>query len=170
MGGASTFIDCEYKPQFTGSGRGCVLKKSSIELEKRGIVKKSQIEMINGVDISGEPLVKIEQMIEEYSKLGKEYTVQISIPGIDLQTVEITFNGAFCPQVEFTKDYEGNNFIIREIAECDMNKYLINKAELKAGYKIFKIKGSSVLNKPFKDTQQILEKAEKDTRVSYQVR
>merc|ERR1712176_936272 len=84
-------------------------------------------------------------------------------------TVEVTFNGAFCPNINFVRDYEGNNVIIKDIEDCEANKYLVDKCELRAGYKIFKIKGSSVLNKPFVDSWQVLEKSEKDTRVSYQV-
>jgi len=164
-----TFDGCLYIPNFKGSERGCVLKKSNDELDKCGIVKKSQLEDINKIDISGEPLKKITKMIGEYNKLGKPFATGFSIPDIELSTIDLTFTGTFCPNVEFVADYEGNNYIIKDIPVIDDNKYLLNKAELKPGYRLIKVKGTSVNNKPFKDTKKMLDKAGKDSRVSYLV-
>ena len=166
---ADTFNGCEYIPNFKGSERGCVLKKSNDELTKQGIIAKSQIESINRADISGEPLKKIKKLIGEYAKLGKPYSTTFSIPSIELSTVDLTFTGPFCPNVKFVSDYEGNNYIIKDIPDIDDNNYLLNKAELKPGYKLLKVKGQSVNNKPFADTKKILDKAGKDVRVNYSV-
>ena len=97
------------------------------------------------------------------------YSTTFSIPSIELSTVDLTFTGPFCPNVKFVSDYEGNNYIIKDIPDIDDNNYLLNKAELKPGYKLLKVKGQSVNNKPFADTKKILDKAGKDVRVNYSV-
>eukprot|EP01083_Nonionella_stella_P024757 68257_1 len=169
LANADTFNGCEYMPNYKGSERGCVLLKSNATLEECGVIRKSQIEKFNSIDVTGEALKKIRRMIVELSSSGEEFSVQFSVPQIELNTVEIQFNGCFCPEVEFSHEYDANNYIIVDIPAVDGNKYLINRAGLKKGYRVFKVQGSMVLNKPFDETQRMLDKAGRDARITYQV-
>ena len=166
---STTFDGCEWMPNFKATQRGCVLKLSNDYLEQFGVVKRSQIDRINNVDVSNHSYKKILKMVNEKSKANQEYTVNFMTPDLTVKTVEIFFRGAFCPTVSFCAEGDGCNFIIENIPEDEKTKVLIEKGELKRGYRVTKVKGQKVVGKKYDQISKMLLTASNDMRVDYSV-
>ena len=166
---ASTLNGCEWMPNFKGSQRGCVLKVSNHELTTLGVKKRSQIDAINTTDHSNHGYKKILKILESNIKSNREFTITFMTPELVVKTVEIFFRGAFCPSVEFCAEGDGTNFIIENIPYEADGKILTDKAGLKRGYRVTKVKSTKVSGKPYEEIRKMILQASNDMRVDYSV-
>ena len=167
---SDTFVDCDFVPNFKGSQRGAVMKKTNEFLLNRGLIKKTQIDAINDHDVSSASYHAIIHALNEYITAEEEFDVAFMIPAQTVKTVEIFFRGSFLEYMDFIADENGNNCIIKNIkSNTDFGKTFMGKCKLSVGYRITKIKTSKVVNKKYQSIIKMLEQSGKDMRVQYLV-
>eukprot|EP01083_Nonionella_stella_P078224 213937_1 len=167
----NTFDGVAWIPNFKGSQRGAVLKITNNILLSHGMRKRSQIDSINGDDISTLPFKRIIRALNDHIDSGDPFTVSFMIPEQEVATVEVFFRGKFCfDYIEFSSDEHSNNLIISNIDETHSQcGKLLEKSEIKIGYRVTKVKGIKVMNKKYSDIKKMIVSASNDLRVDYAV-
>jgi len=133
-----------------------------------GMRKRSQIDSINGEDISNLPLKRILSIL---SKVECPFLCSFMIPEQSVETVEIFFRGKFVGDyVEFSCDENDQNYIISSIDHSNKEAVkLMERTKIKTGYRVIKVKGIKVINKKYCDIQKMITSASNDLRIDYGV-
>ena len=163
---SETFMDCDFVPNFKGSQRGAVLKKSNNLLLRQGLIKKTQIESINDNPVGAMSYHTIIEGLNQLISAEETFSVVFNIPEREVNTVEMFVRGPILEHIEFIADEHGNNCIIRKIKAAH-RQVLKNKCKLSSGYRIKQIKTSKMINKKHSDIVRYLKESCKDLRVQY---
>eukprot|EP01084_Bolivina_argentea_P013209 24768_1 len=168
---STTYDGIQWIPNFNGSQRGAVLKTTNKVLLSHGIKKRSQVDSINGKDISNLPFKKILKILNECVKLSKPFSTSFMIPEQNINTIEVSFRGKFCDDyIKFACDENDRNFIISSI-DCNNEdaQILIKKSNIKVGYRVSKVKSINVINKKYTDILKLIKRASNDLRIEYSI-
>ncbi len=142
LGRMKRTLECD-SSTFKGSQRGAVLKCTNEWLLSHGMRKRSQIDSINGADISGLPYKRIIKILNEHIGADQPFETAFMIPEMEVCTVECFFRGKFCNDyIGFASDENDSNFIVSNIVSTDPNaQRLLSKSGIKLGVRVTKVKG-----------------------------
>ena len=167
-----TWKDIELIPNFSGSQRGCVVKKTNKKLKLYGIFKKSQVHSINNVEVHDHIFNAIKNFIADELQKLNQVKVKFSIPIKKVDTCEITLKGPFPEKCIgwVTQKVNSQNLIINSIDNnTEFGTFLIKKCKINVGWRISHIKHERVLDKKYFDIAKALVNAGNDSRVEYSI-